>query len=366
MNRLAEFEIKLGRVRAFLREHELDGVLLCRRPNFSWLGCGARNRVFSGAEVANGHFLVTPDRVVFMSNNIERKRWLTEELSGLPLEAREYPWYEENPARVVAEVLPEGRWATDTPFPGGRLMAGELAPLRYGLLPPEVDRYTAACRDSEEAIRSVAQTFARGESEHAIAQAIMAAAQQRGLDVVVCLAAADERISLYRHPLPTDKCVERMAMLVLGAERHGLYVSLTRLVHFGPLSPELKAKHLAVCRVDAAFNHYTTPGRAYGDVFRDGLAAYAREGFGDEWKLHHQGGPAGYQPREFKVTPRETRPVVESQGVAWNPSITGTKCEDTMLVGSGGNVFLTAARDWPMLRVEVGGRQYLRPDILVR
>ena len=37
-----------------------------------------------------------------------------------------------------------------------------------------------------------------------------------------------------------------------------------------------------------------------------------------------------------------------------------------MLVGSGGNVFLTAARDWPMLRVEVGGRQYLRPDILVR
>ncbi|MBE7559132.1 M24 family metallopeptidase [bacterium] len=266
----------------------------------------------------------------------------------------------------MAEFLPQGRWAADAPVAGGPLMAAEIAPLRYSLLPSEVERYQSAGRDAEEAVRSVALTVSRGQSENQVAQALMAAAQERGLWVVVCLVAADERIALYRHPLPTDRRIERIAMLVLGAERHGLYVSLSRLVSFGPLSGELKARHLAVCRVDAAFNHGTVGGRTWGDVFREGMAAYAREGLPDEWKLHHQGGPAGYQPREFKVTPAETRRVVENQPAAWNPSITGTKCEDTMLVQTGGNVFLTAARDWPMLCVEAGGKEYLRPDILIR
>lgn len=366
MNRSEEFEAKLACARSFMRERDLAGLLLCRRPNFSWLGCGARNRVYSGAELANGHFLVTRERVVFLSNNIERRRWLAEELEGLPLEAREYPWYDENPRGVVAEIIPQGDWATDTPVPDGRLIPDEIATLRYSLLPAEIKRYAGVCRDAEEAVREVAQTFARGESEHDVARRIMGAAQERGLDAVVCLVAADERIALYRHPLPTHKCVERMAMLVLGAERSGLYVSLTRLVHFGSLPEDLKRKHLAVCGVDAALTHHTIPGRPWSEVFREGVAAYAREGFPEEWKLHHQGGPAGYQPREFKVTPRETRCVAPHQGVAWNPSITGTKCEDTMLVEEGGHRYLSAARDWPMVRAEIEGRPYLRPDILVR
>ncbi|HVR87234.1 MAG TPA: aminopeptidase P family protein, partial [Planctomycetota bacterium] len=65
--------------------------------------------------------------------------------------------------------------------------------------------------------------------------------------------------------------------------------------------------------------------------------------------------PMGYEGRDFKATPTETRKVVAKQLVGWNPSITGTKSEDTLL--STGEV-LTAARDWPT----VGAR----PDILCR
>jgi hypothetical protein len=46
--------------------------------------------------------------------------------------------------------------------------------------------------------------------------------------------------------------------------------------------------------------------------------------------------------------------------VGWNPSITGTKSEDTILTRAAGRApeILTAMTDWPML-----GQ---RPDILVR
>ena len=41
-------------------------------------------------------------------------------------------------------------------------------------------------------------------------------------------------------------------MLVVGGRREGLHLSATRLVHFGPIPEELRQRHLACVRVDAA------------------------------------------------------------------------------------------------------------------
>jgi Xaa-Pro dipeptidase len=50
----------------------------------------------------------------------------------------------------------------------------------------------------------------------------------------------------------------------------------------------------------------------------------------------------------------------------WNPSITGAKSEDTVLVGEDGNEVLTTIPDWPMLSVAVEGQTepMPRPAIL--
>ena len=88
-------------------------------------------------------------------------------------------------------------------------------------------------------------------------------------------------------------------------------------------------------------------------------------GFAHEWQLHHQGGPAAYEPREFLATPDSTDVVAVGQAYAWNPSITGTKSEDTILVGEAGNEVLTTIRDWPTLKVTLAdGQTILRPAIL--
>ena len=67
------------------------------------------------------------------------------------------------------------------------------------------------------------------------------------------------------------------------------------------------------------------------------------------------------------MTPETDEAIVAGQVYAWNPSITGTKSEDTILVGAEGagrNEILTAVDGWPQVAVEVGGKTINRPAIL--
>jgi hypothetical protein len=80
--------------------------------------------------------------------------------------------------------------------------------------------------------------------------------------------------------------------------------------------------------------------------------------------LHHQGGIAGYEPREEVTTPRSTTAVAPGHAYAWNPSITGLKSEDTILVGKHTNEILTAIPNWETVTVNVEGQAIARPKIL--
>ena len=157
-------------------------------------------------------------------------------------------------------------------------------------------------------------------------------------------------------------------MLILCGRQRGLVCSITRLVHFGPLPAELRAKAKATARVDAAMIHATRPGATLGDVFQTASDAYAQAGYPGEWQLHHQGGPAGYEPRELLATPGSPFRVQAGQAYAWNPSITGAKSEDTILVGADGqpNEVITVTPGWPMIDVSIDGQAYPRPAIWER
>jgi antitoxin VapB len=236
--------------------------------------------------------------------------------------------------------------------------------MRSDLSPEEVERFRALgqlCADAmDEAIRAVRP----GQNEYEIAGLLARAADNRGAPAIVNLIATDERIYSYRHPLPTDKKLDRYAMLVLCGRRWGLVCSLTRLIHFGPLPDELRRKAEATAQVDATLIAATRPGKTLADVFDQGVAAYKATGFADEWQLHHQGGPAGYEPREVIATPSSSELVTVGQVYAWNPSITGVKSEDSILVGQSNNEVLTEINGWPLIEVSVGGQEFKRPAIL--
>ena len=201
-------------------------------------------------------------------------------------------------------------------------------------------------------------------TEFEIAATLAQKTQGKEILPIVNLIATDERIYSYRHPLPTGKQLERYAMLVLCGRKNGLVASITRLVHFGPLPDELRQKSIALASIDANFIAATKPGKSLSEIFEGAQANYAEAGYPDEWRLHHQGGPAGYAPREAIATSDADWVVKEGQVFAWNPSITGTKSEDTILISREGNEIMTEIPDWPGINVEINGQIISRPAIL--
>jgi antitoxin VapB len=184
-------------------------------------------------------------------------------------------------------------------------------------------------------------------SEYQIAALVSGETLARGVLPIVNLIATDERVYRFRHPLPTDKKLDKYAMLVLCGRKGGLVCSITRLIHFGTLPEDLRECILATAQVNAALIAATRPGRSLGEIFTQEQQVYARLGYPNEWQKHHQGGLTGYEPREFLAIPGSQEMVAAGQAFAWNPSITGAKVEDTILVGAAKNEIITPTPSLP-------------------
>jgi antitoxin VapB len=360
---MTEFEQKQQVIQGLLDKHQLDALLLQQVSSFAWATNGGASYVNSAATEGVATLVITRSGRYLITNNIEATRLEQEErLVEQGWEFRVAPWYE---AHDLAGELTKGlRVGADVSYPGATNLAGEMARLRATLSPEEGQRFRTLGRLCAAAMDDAVRAVQPGQSEHDIAALLAQEAESRGAQPIVNLIATDSRIFSFRHPLPTNKKLERYAMLVLCGRRQGLVCSITRLVHFGPLPDEVRRKSEAVAKIDATFIAATRPGQNLGDIFRRATAAYADTGFADEWKLHHQGGPAAYEPREYIATPDSTDAVTAGQAYAWNPSITGAKSEDTILVGDNENEVLTNIPGWPILEVEVEGRSFQRPAIL--
>jgi antitoxin VapB len=350
-------------MRALLEAHQLDALLLQRVSSFAWATCGGASYINTADSHGIASLLITPTDHYLITNNIEAERLEQEEELGeqnwlLCIT----PWHKAQNA--VAELTQGRKLGADGPYAGAVDLSQDMSRLRAALTPAEGERYRTLGALCAKAMDAAIRAVHPGQSEYRIAAQLAEAAESRGVQVTVNLIATDERIFKFRHPLPTGKELDRYAMLVLCGRRYGLVCSVTRLVHFGPLPDELRRKVDAVAQIDAALISATRAGRSLGEIFTHATDVYARTGFPDEWTLHHQGGLAGYEPREVVATPETKDLVALGQAFAWNPSITGTKSEDTILVGEDNNEILTAIAGWPMLSIEVDGHTIERPAIL--
>jgi Xaa-Pro aminopeptidase len=184
------------------------------------------------------------------------------------------------------------------------------------------------------------------------------------IDPITLMGAADDRVSKYRHSIPTEKKIEKYLMVSVCARKRGLIVSLTRFVHFGKLSEDLREKYEANVFIDCTFMAHTRPGVPAREVLQKGIDAYHEKGYPEDWKLHHQGGSIGYTGRDYRVNLKTPDLIQENQAFTWNPSITGTKSEDTILATSKGPEMITRPLLYPSLSMRVGGISFTRPAVL--
>ncbi|MFB3893394.1 MAG: M24 family metallopeptidase [Phycisphaerae bacterium] len=364
-----ERRIKHQRVVEYLDAHGLDAAVLARRCNFNWYTCGARNYVSTAADMGNSFLAVTRDGAKAITSNIEAPRLRMEDLATAGIDVVEFPYFDLSKRDAAfREAIGNLRAAADAPLPFAPLPAleGDFDRLRRTLTEGEVARYRDVCRDVVSAVEYVAQDAQRGTREDELAGMVAGALMCSGCQPWVVLTAADDRIERFRHPLPTDKRVRRMFMIAACAERRGLICAATRLASFAPLDGELARKHKAVMTVDVAMIGATRPGATLGEAFREGQAAYAAAGYEDQWRMHHQGGPTGYLPREVIATPNDATPVLANQAFAWNPSIAGTKSEDTIICLPHSTELLAPPTNWPKTEATWKGITLSRPEILIR
>ena len=366
MDRATEVERKLEDVRAWLEFHELGGVLLGSQDWFAWITGGGRSHISIGESGGVASVLVNREDAYLLTTNIELERLLQEEFPPHP------PFV--GVARQWDEVVPDGDLIRDLADPSSTVSdlgenglprpPADLPTLRYTLLPPEVDRYRALGADAAAAVEAACHAARPDDAEHDVASRLAAEATARDILPLVNLVATGDRIASYRHPLPTATRVGRSLLVAFTGRRAGLHASLTRMVSFGPADPETTRRHEAVARVDAREILGSRPGASLGDVFEAGVSQYAAEGWPGQWRHHHQGGLTGYAGREIFATRRASHELTAHQAVAWNPSITGVKSEDTVLVTQGEPEVLTRTGEWPERPWELEAGSITRPVIL--
>ncbi|HBR30258.1 MAG TPA: peptidase M24 [Firmicutes bacterium] len=367
MARLEEVRIKEARIHKLLDEKGLNGILLKKQANFSWFTAGGYNMVGIAADHGVTTLLVTKNGRYVIASKIEARRMMDEEnLEGLGFQLLEYPWAENREGELIREICGDlKKVGADGSYGECPNLEGEIKKLRYSLTENEIERYLFLGAKLAKAVEKVLLGVKPGDSECEIAGRVSMELWKDRIDPTGFMVAADERVYLYRHPIPTEKMVKRHVMLSVNARYKGLITTITRILHFGQPEPKLLKQFRDNVEIECRMIAATKPGVKVTVPLETAINGYREMGYGDEWQFHHQGGAMGYLSRDLRVTKENKEIVQENQAFCWNPSIAGTKSEDGFIATKQGPLMITRPVIFPTVQCAINGIEFTRPDLLI-
>ena len=369
----SELQIKTQRLNEVLSAENLGGVLLNAQHNFAWLTGGRSNSINLSSDNGACFLFVRRDGKKFvLANNIEMPRLLREEISADDFEPIEFAWEDEKSSgnfvfeRAKLLLHQKSEIASDLLLnPNIRSIENLISRCRYSLTEQEVGEYRSLGQDSNKALREVFNSINPGETEIEIARKTKNQLSKHGINSVVTLVGADSRIENYRHPVPTANVWEKVLLIAICAKRDGLIANLSRIACSGKIPDELLKKTDATRRVLAKILENTKIGASGAELYETAKNAYAANGYADEIHKHHQGGACGYKTRDWVAHPKSGEIVQNNQAFAWNPTITGSKVEETFIVNNNVLENLTSTSDFPSVTVQVNDQKIALSDILI-
>lgn len=367
---MTEHDIKHARLLILLRQAGVHGVVLATPPNFAWATCGGTNRIDITREPGAGALLVARDgRRAVLANAIEMPRLLADVFAGEDVEPIEWPWTAEraNPAWMLEAARAftgGGQIGADWPIGDAVRLDAALAAARAPLTTEEIARYRALGADAGRAVGDLCRALTPGLTERDVADRAVAAMAGIGARAVVALAAGDDRIARFRHPVPSNAPWQHRVLVGVCAERHGLTVALSRMVTVGAPPDDLRARVRQTARVFGALLTHSIAGVTGAALFARAVEAYAAAGAPSEELRHHQGGAIGYRARDWVAHPASADRVTPPQAFAWNPTVPGAKTEDTAIVTESGVEIITASPGWPAISLSVRGGEISVADVI--
>lgn len=363
------FEKRVEGLRNHFFNKGADALLISRCDNFSWITFGARSHItLDTKESGVASVLITEDDVYLFTNNIEKLRLEKEELEPdilNELEVIEYQWFDDE-YQALKPFIDGKKLFSDTGAYGSKNVKSEIDSFRFVLTEYEVENYRKLGRTCDTIMSDEMRKLTPDMTELEVQGRFYSRLAREGIEPLLVIVFGEESAQLYRHNLSRNVKLGSKVFVSLCARKKGLVVSITRSVLFKK-DENLVKQHKDNCYVDALAIGNSVPGRKLSEVFEDIKRGYSEVGKPDEWKLHHQGGLAGYNSREMKATEKSAYILQVGNALAWNPTITGTKSEDTVVINEEGLEILSYPEDseWPALVFEIDGRKIRRPDIIV-
>jgi Xaa-Pro dipeptidase len=347
-----------ARVRGWLEHSGVRGIVLTRPDGVAWVTGGMNPAINRSAATDLVWAAVGPDRQALITTQIEYDR-VKEDSSpaDLGFELLAVPWFGGSSfadAAVRFLDVPAEALATDGQQPFGIPAGDAVVRLRLSHTAAAQDDLRRLGADTVAALEHALWRWEPGEVDRSIQARLVSRLELCGAEAVVVLVGGDSRVERFRHPLAAGLPVERLVMAVVVARRDGLHVAATRMACAGPLDLALARRLSLVRGVEAAVLKASRVGSTYGAATLALAEGYAAAGWPEAWREHYQGGPIGYQDREFELAPTESEspwwdcPVDVGHALAWNPSLSlGAKVEDTFIVGPHGLECITPPADWP-------------------
>ena len=317
----------LQQVAQLAAKHGLSQVTITDSLTLSWL-LGIRDGVREGVSDPAFAVRVTAQgeqpvvRVVAPVNEVDQVRDL---LSREVIQA----------ASIEFEAVPWQQWPVSAEMDAA--FGSDLVTLRRTMLPQHLARLESLTGDVTAIVEQALLAVDRGVPERELAGVLARALHRRGIQPQVLLIGSGDRFAHIKHPFPSDARLDGEVMVSVGARRHGVVTSVTRIAAFNALRADQRDLFECLLRVEGAFLDASADGVALAEVFDRGTRAYTTHGLGENaWHAHHQGGLAGLAAREVIAGKGESLQLASGMVVAWNPSHAGFKAEDIAIVGPGG------------------------------
>jgi Xaa-Pro aminopeptidase len=364
LDRRADVEAKTALVATLLQEVGCEGLLLVEPENFAWLTSGGTARGVLDPAQPPAVYCNGESRWIIASN-VDSQRLFDEELDGLGFQLKEWPWHWGRD-QLLSDLCQDRKIACDRPLLGAHVVADRLRLLRRGL-----SSYEQACLRVvglivSHALEATCRNLNLGETEREVAGQISHRLLHRGVTPLHVGVAADGRSRLYRHFAFTSTQIAQHAVLTTTARKYGLTVTASRSVSFGPMDPQFRQEHNAVCRVGASYLASTWPDAVPREILLAGRRIYLISGFEHEWMACPQGNVTGREPVELLLTPRTEDLFHSGWAVTWSASAGAASSCDTFLVTDEGPQIITPTEVWPLKRIRIQGAEFVRPDVLER
>lgn len=349
------------RLREYMQEQKLDGMLISRRDNFAWLTCSGANNVLRQTEIGSAYLLITSDKQYLLAYSMDCDRILEEQIPGQGFEPIVSKWHEGDPSLQAAKLV-TGPLASDTPLHGAQLV--ELSRMHGPLAQVELERCRWLGEQTAAVFEELVLEIHPGMTEESIARMLSAKLMLRGMDTEVLITGSDDRIGRYWHAVPSGKAVERFALIHGAAGKWGLHACVNRLVCFGKPPEEIRRAHDASKTIQARVLGMLVQGVKYADILKNQKQWYKELGYADDWELHFQGGPMGYYLGDPLRCETDMR-VENNQAFDWFITVRGVQTEELSLLTQAGVEIASIGASWPRMQIPTQSGMIAVPDLYI-